>query len=180
MVPWLQVKKKFWRRFLQLSEDEFESSKIFDNSKLKSALKDVRLGKTVVSTNGCFDILHPGHIKFLESAKALGDILVVALNSDASVVAIKGSDRPVIGEKFRAYALSALSCTDYITIFDEPTPENILRIIRPDIHVKGEDYKKSDILEREVVEYYGGKITYLPLIKGLSTTYIIKKIKKIQ
>lgn len=139
----------------------------------------IRKNKIVVSTNGCFDIIHPGHIKFLEAAKSLGDILVVALNSDESIKKIKGNKRPIFNQALRAYTLSALNSTDYITIFDETAPEKVLEIIKPDIHVKGEDYKTSYMPEEKVVESFGGKVAYLPLANGFSTTSLVEKLKKL-
>lgn len=159
-----------------MSSLEFTNDKIISAESLAVKLTEIRAGKTVVSTNGCFDILHPGHIKFLENAKSLGDILVVALNSDNSVKAIKGESRPIISEQLRAYALSSLTYTDYVAVFQENTPEKLLELIRPDIHVKGEEYNRSGIPEQKVVEANGGKVIYLPTVKGFSTTALIDKI----
>lgn len=141
-------------------------------------LSTARVGKTLVTTNGCFDILHPGHIKFLENAKSLGDILIVALNSDSSIRTIKGESRPIINQELRAYSLASLIYTDYIIIFNEKTPENTLKLIKPDIHVKGEDYKDSGIPEQDVIASSGGKVIYLPLVEGFSTTSLIEKLKR--
>lgn len=171
---------RYWRRFLEYYDKNFSNPKIVKQGDLESVLAEVRNGKIVVSTNGCFDILHPGHIKFLENAKAQGDILIVALNSDKSVKTIKGEDRPIINQELRAYALSALNFTDYITIFDETTPEQVLKIIKPDIHVKGAEYKESGIPEQKVVESLGGKVVYLPLVEGFSSTRLINEITRNQ
>ncbi len=150
--------------------------KLDELKKVTSLAKSV--DKTVVFTNGCFDIIHGGHIEFLEKARALGDVLVVGLNSDASVRRIKGPDRPIKSEKERANILSALKYIDYITIFDEPTPENLIREIRPDILVKGNDYKIDEVVGREIVEGYGARVELIPIVKGLSTTNTVEKILK--
>jgi len=144
--------------------------------KVTSLAKSV--DKTVVFTNGCFDIIHGGHIEFLQKARALGDLLVVGLNSDASVKRIKGPSRPIKNQQERANILSALKYIDYITIFDESTPENIIREIRPDILVKGDDYKIDEVVGREIVEGYGARVELIPIVKGLSTTNTLEKILK--
>ncbi len=132
--------------------------------------------KKVVFTNGCFDIIHGGHIEFLQKAKALGDILVVGLNTDQSVKKLKGENRPIKSEKERANILSALKYIDYITLFDETTPEKLIREIRPDILVKGDDYKIDEVVGREIVEGYGAKVELIPIVQGHSTTQTLKKI----
>lgn len=160
------------------SSGEFSSPKIVSQEKLAEQISRLQAdSRTIVSTNGCFDILHPGHIKFLENAKTLGDILIVALNSDSSVKAIKGDKRPIISQELRAYALASLIYTDLIVIFHEDTPEKVLELIKPDIHVKGKEYEHSGIPEQRVVESHGGNVIYLPLTKGLSTTGLMKKIR---
>jgi len=133
-------------------------------------------GKTVVFTNGCFDLIHGGHIEFLQRAKNLGDILVIGLNTDKSVRALKGDDRPIKTQEERANILSALKYVDYITLFDELTPENLIRKIRPDILVKGDDYKINEVVGREIVEGYGARVELVPIVKGLSTTETVNKI----
>ena len=132
--------------------------------------------KKVVFTNGCFDIIHGGHIEFLQKAKSLGDILVVGLNTDNSVKNLKGEGRPIKTEKERANILSALKFIDYITLFNEPTPEKLIREIRPDILVKGDDYKIDDVVGREIVEGYGAHVELIPIVKGHSTTMTLEKI----
>jgi rfaE bifunctional protein nucleotidyltransferase chain/domain len=144
-------------------------------------LKDIidihkKQGKLIVFTNGCFEILHPGHIKLLEEAKNYGDILVVGINSDESVKRIKGKKKLIFDEKSRMKIISALECVDYVTLFNENTPENLIKIIKPHIHVKGGDYKEEDLPEAKIVKEYGGKIIILPLLEGFSTTQIIQKI----
>ena len=132
----------------------------------------------MVWTNGCFDLLHAGHIRSFRDAKALGDILVVGLNSDASVRAIKGDLRPVVCEEDRAETVAALEAVDYVTIFNESDPVAVLSQLRPDIHCKGADYAdgRRAIPERPVVEGYGGEIRFLPLHEGRSTSGLIERI----
>lgn len=133
-------------------------------------------GKSVVFTNGCFDLIHGGHIEFLQKAKALGDILVVGLNSDQSVREIKGDGRPIKTQQERANILSALRYVDYITIFNENTPECLISEIRPDILVKGDDYGIDEVVGREIVEGYGARVELIPIVKGLSTTNTVEQI----
>jgi len=138
-----------------------------------------RRSKKVVFTNGCFDIIHAGHVRYLKKARSLGDLLVVGLNSDESVRSIKGPDRPIVPEKERAEVLSALSHVDYVVLFKEPTPLKLISAIKPDILVKGSDWAAGDIVGSEVVRQAGGSIRRVPLVKGRSTTNIIKKILKL-
>lgn len=134
--------------------------------------------KKVVFTNGCFDILHVGHVAYLERARRLGDVLVVGLNSDSSVRAIKGKDRPINREADRATVLSALYFVNYIAIFPDTTPERLIKAIKPDVLVKGADWKTEDIVGADFVRSYGGKIARIPFVKGYSTTSVLKKIGK--
>lgn len=134
-------------------------------------------GKKIVTCNGCFDIIHAGHIKFLKEAKERGDVLIVGLNSDRSVKENKGEKRPINNEKDRAIVLAALEMVDYVTIFDEKTPIELLEIIKPDVHVNGEEYGENCI-EALIVKKYGGKVYIVKLKKGFSTTNLIKKIKE--
>lgn len=129
-------------------------------------------GKKVVFTNGCFDIIHAGHVSILKRARAQGDVLVVGLNSDESVTRLKGPTRPIIKQDDRAEVLAALECVDAVVIFNEDTPVELIKALKPDIHVKGGDYTKEKMPEWPVVESYGGKIVILPLVEGLSTTNI--------
>lgn len=131
----------------------------------------------IVFTNGCFDILHIGHARCLREAAALGDILVVGLNSDASVRRLKGASRPVNPEQDRAEMLCALDCVDYVTVFDEDTPEELIRAIQPDVLVKGGDYRPEDVAGRQTVENRGGRVVILPFVPGKSTTGLISQIK---
>jgi D-beta-D-heptose 7-phosphate kinase/D-beta-D-heptose 1-phosphate adenosyltransferase len=139
-----------------------------------------RTGKTVVWTNGCFDLLHVGHIRSFRDAKALGDILIVGINSDASVRAIKGDTRPIVNQADRAELIAALEMVDYVTIFDEPTPVAAISRLRPDIHCKGAEYADGarPFPERETVLGYGGRIRFLPLHPGRSTTDLVDRILK--
>ncbi len=132
----------------------------------------------VVFTNGCFDLLHLGHVRYLKEAKNLGDILIVGVNSDESVKKLKGEGRPILPEEARAEIISSLSFVDYVVIFAEETPEKLISLLKPDIHVKGGDYKGKEIPERRIVESYGGKVVLVDLVEGYSTTSIIEKIKK--
>lgn len=140
---------------------------------------DKKSGKKIVFTNGCFDILHIGHLRYLERARGLGDRLVIGVNSDASVRRLKGSDRPVTRERDRAALLAALECVDYTVLFSEDTPERLIRAIRPDFLVKGGDWKKEAIVGSAFVESYGGKVRSLPFVNGYSTTGLIQKIQKL-
>ncbi len=155
------------------------------NPKLKSrpvlaaiSAKLRKSGKKIVFTNGCFDILHAGHVRYLRQAKALGDILIVALNTDASVRRLKGPDRPVCGQEDRAEVLAALESVDYVTFFGEATPLEAIRATRPHFLVKGGDWKRQTIVGWDFVESYGGKVKSLTLVKGRSTTNLIKKISQ--
>ena len=139
----------------------------------KRAKKD---GKKVVFTNGCFDILHRGHVHYLEKAKQLGDILVVGLNSDESVKKIKGEQRPIVPQDDRAFVLSALGCVDYVCIFHEETPEELIRKLVPDVLVKGADWEKEDIVGKDIVEKSGGQVVTIPEVEGKSTQKIIQTI----
>jgi D-beta-D-heptose 7-phosphate kinase/D-beta-D-heptose 1-phosphate adenosyltransferase len=133
-------------------------------------------GARIVFTNGCFDLLHLGHVRYLREAKKLGDILIVGVNSDDSVTALKGPDRPYIHELERAEILASLECVDFVTIFHELRPDNVIKLVKPDIHVKGGDYKAADLPEKKLVEALGGKVVVIPPIKGRSTTNIVAKI----
>ena len=142
----------------------------------KEIVKLQKDGKRVVFTNGVFDILHIGHLTYLEEAGNLGDILVVGVNSDASVKVNKGDKRPINSEKNRAYVLLGTKFVDYAVIFDEKTPEKLLDILKPDVHVKGGDYKKEDLPETKIVEGNGGEVKILSFVDNVSTTQIINKI----
>ncbi|MCB9024972.1 MAG: D-glycero-beta-D-manno-heptose 1-phosphate adenylyltransferase [Bdellovibrionaceae bacterium] len=144
-------------------------------AELLSTISTVRKNKKVVFTNGCFDILHVGHVRYLQQARQLGDILVVALNSDDSVKRLKGPQRPIQNEKDREEILSSLSCVDYVTIFSEETPLRLITQLQPDVLVKGGDWPVNTIVGFEVVQANGGEVYSLPFVEGRSTTQIIKK-----
>ncbi|MBI2220466.1 MAG: D-glycero-beta-D-manno-heptose 1-phosphate adenylyltransferase [Acidobacteria bacterium] len=136
-------------------------------------------GRRVVFTNGVFDILHPGHLRYLQAARAEGDALVVAVNSDRSVRANKGPSRPVNAEQERAEVLAALACVDAVVIFDEETPEAIVRRLQPDILVKGADWPADHIVGRDTVEARGGRVVRMPVEKGFSTSAIIERVRRL-
>lgn len=134
-------------------------------------------GKIVVFTNGCFDLLHRGHIYLLREAKALGDLLVVAINSDQSVKAIKGPTRPILAETDRLELIASMEMVDYVLLFDEPDPYNIISILRPHILVKGGDWSAEEVIGGDLVQGNGGKVVVVPYLKGFSTTEIIAKLR---
>ncbi|MBX3039137.1 MAG: D-glycero-beta-D-manno-heptose 1-phosphate adenylyltransferase [Bdellovibrionaceae bacterium] len=143
---------------------------------IDSALASARKGKKVVFTNGCFDLLHVGHVRYLQEARKLGDLLVVGVNSDASVKILKGASRPIQNENDRAEILAALGCVDYTVIFTEETPANLIKEVKPDFLVKGGDWKIDQIVGADFVQSYGGKVLSLNFIEGKSTTKIIEKV----
>ncbi len=154
-------------------------SKILSRSALANQLaKTRRSGSRVVFTNGCFDVLHTGHLHLLQRARALGDLLIVGINSDRSVKQLKGHDRPLIGEDERAELLAALSCVDYVTVFSERTPLRVITAVKPDVLVKGADYSISDVVGRDVVERRGGRVELVPLLPGFSTTGLVESIQQ--
>jgi D-beta-D-heptose 7-phosphate kinase/D-beta-D-heptose 1-phosphate adenosyltransferase len=132
-------------------------------------------GQRIVFTNGCFDLLHVGHLALLEQAKREGDCLVVALNTDRSVRALKGAGRPIISEDARARIVAALPCVDAVVLFDEETPLNLIRAIRPNVLVKGGDYSEKEVVGANEMKGWGGKVTLIPLVEGSSTTEILKR-----
>jgi D-beta-D-heptose 7-phosphate kinase/D-beta-D-heptose 1-phosphate adenosyltransferase len=137
-------------------------------------------GQTVVFTNGCYDLLHPGHIHLLHQSRELGNRLIVGLNTDASVRRLKGNTRPILAERDRATLLSALGCVDLVVLFDEDTPLQLIRALKPDILVKGEDYCLDQVVGREDVESYGGRVCRVSLLQGYSTTQIAERISSTQ
>ena len=134
-------------------------------------------GKTIVFTNGVFDLLHPGHVRYLQHARTLGDALIVGINSDRSVRAVKGPDRPITPEAERAEILAALACVDAVAIFDEETPYEIISAIAPDVLVKGADWAEDAIVGRDIVEARGGRVVRASIEEGYWTTSILKKIR---
>lgn len=151
--------------------------KIIEWDKIKTQVNQLK-DKRIVFTNGCFDLIHRGHVEYLYKAKELGDILWVGLNSDSSVRKLKGSKRPIQTEEDRAIILAAFYFVDFVTIFSQDTPIELIQLIQPSIHVKGGDYTPSKLPESTVVESYGGKVVILPFVPGKSTTQIVKKLEK--
>jgi rfaE bifunctional protein nucleotidyltransferase chain/domain len=152
--------------------------KLKDAAELQTILDGARrAGRTIVMANGCFDLLHVGHVRYLESARALGDLLVVAINSDASVQALKGPGRPVMTESDRAEVVAALEAVDYVTIFGEPDVRRLLLALRPDIQAKGTDYTEATVPERDVVQSYGGRVRIAGDPKDHSTRDLIARIQ---
>ena len=153
--------------------------KIKKREELLRIIKDLKAkGKRIIFTNGCFDLLHVGHIRYLEEAKILGDILIVGVNSDASVQKLKGPKRPVLPVEERTEILSGLGCVDYITIFDELDPLALITSLQPDVLVKGGDWTREQTIGKEVVERSGGEVIIIPFVKGASTSNIIETILK--
>jgi rfaE bifunctional protein nucleotidyltransferase chain/domain len=153
------------------------SGKIVSTETLVADLEQARRGgKRIVFTNGCFDILHVGHVRYLGEAKSGGDLLVVGLNSDASVKSIKGERRPLVNQDQRAEVLASLACVDYVVVFDEPDPLRLIRAVRPDILVKGADWSEDDIIGADFVKSTGGKILRVELVSDASTSGIIDRI----
>ena len=150
--------------------------KLLDIKTLKDRLHVLPSDRRIVFTNGCFDILHAGHIRYLEAAKNAGDVLIIGLNTDASVRGIKGGKRPIIPQDQRAVVLAGLACVDYIVLFDEPDPYQLIQAIVPDILVKGADWEKTDIIGADVVEENGGEILQIPFEYPVSTSKIIERI----
>jgi D-beta-D-heptose 7-phosphate kinase/D-beta-D-heptose 1-phosphate adenosyltransferase len=157
-----------------------------DNHKIfspKALLKEIctqrKKHRSIVFTNGCFDLLHIGHVRLLKKAKALGDVLIVALNSDSSVRKLKGVERPIFPLKDRMEILSSFEAVDYVTYFKENTPEAILKLLAPNVLVKGGDYKISQIIGADYIKNKGGRVIVLPFVKGKSSSNILKKIKRI-
>ena len=154
-------------------------SKIVDKETLFEARARLRnQGKRLVFTNGCFDLLHAGHVRYLSEARSLGDALIVALNSDRSVRELKGEGRPILNEGERAEVIAALEAVDFVIIFDEKTPRELIASLLPDVLVKGGDWPIDQIVGREEVEAAGGKVLSLPYAEGSSTTDIIERIRK--
>jgi rfaE bifunctional protein nucleotidyltransferase chain/domain len=148
------------------------------NQETQRAIEAARTGRKLVFTNGVFDILHAGHVQYLQQAKDLGDILVVALNSDESVRMLnKAPDRPINHLEDRMTVIAALRCVDYVLSFSEKTPESLIKELKPDIHVKGGDYTPEQLPETKIVRSYGGEIIILPFLTGRSTTSVLEKIK---
>ena len=154
--------------------------KILDRQILKEKLDALRKeGKKIAFTNGCFDILHVGHVRYLREAKKTADVLVLALNSDSSVRSIKGEKRPLVGEEERAEILAALEFIDFVTIFKELTPQELIIYLKPDVLIKGGDWPEDKVVGRDDVKKWGGRVVLIPEVKGKSTTNIVEKIKEV-
>jgi rfaE bifunctional protein nucleotidyltransferase chain/domain len=138
-----------------------------------------RRGEKIAFTNGCFDILHVGHVRYLEEARKTGDLLILALNSDASVRAIKGEKRPLVPEQERAEVVASLAAVDYVTLFDETTPLKLIEYLRPDSLVKGGDWREEAVVGRDSVRSWGGRVVLVPVVEGASTTNIVEKIRQV-
>ncbi|MBL7960172.1 D-glycero-beta-D-manno-heptose 1-phosphate adenylyltransferase, partial [bacterium] len=162
----------------QLDKTTSGAKKILSMTELNKMLPTIRQNSKIVFTNGCFDILHVGHITLFRNAKALGDKLIVGVNTDASIRRIKGKKRPIVTEQERAHILSALEPVDYVVLFDEDTPLELIKTIKPDILVKGSDYTVDKVIGHDVVAMYGGKVKLIDLVVGFSTTNIVDSILK--
>ena len=155
-------------------------NKILERNALKDKLEELRTkGKKIAFTNGCFDILHVGHVRYLREAKKTADVLVLALNSDSSVRSLKGEEKPLIPENERAEILAALEFIDFVTIFEELTPLELINYLKPDILIKGGDWPEEKVVGREEVKKWGGRVAIIPEVEGKSTTNIVEKIKKL-
>ena len=153
---------------------------LIDRIDVENFCKELRnSNKKVVFTNGCFDILHVGHVRYLNAAKALGDVLIVGLNTDASVKKLKGNDRPINNEADRAEVLLALEAVDHVVFFGEQTAEALIAEVKPNIYVKGGDYTLETLPEAKIIQSYGGRVEFIPMVVGRSTTNIIQKISKV-
>lgn len=158
------------------------TSKVVTTEQLVPLLAQARTqGKRIVFTNGCFDLMHVGHTRYLQAAKALGDLLVVGVNSDASVKSLnKSPDRPIVPESQRAEVLAALGCVDHVVLFAEPDPSRLIRAVQPDVLVKGGDWSVETIVGRDIVEGRGGLVKTIPLVPGVSTTTLVHRIRSTQ
>ena len=153
--------------------------KIFAKDKFEPVLNEWKKEGNIVFTNGCFDILHLGHVDYLEKARALGNKLIVGMNTDASVQRLKGKERPIVAETSRAAVMASLQFVDAVILFDEDTPYELIDYLKPDILVKGDDYKIENIVGADVVIKNGGTVKTIPLVAGYSTTKIVNKIKSL-
>jgi len=153
--------------------------KILDRAALVARVAEARrAGKRIVFTNGCFDLMHVGHVRYLAAARAAGDLLVVALNDDASVRRLKGPERPLVPEAARAEVVAALAAVDYVTLFGEDTPAEVITALLPDVLVKGADWAPDQVVGREVVEAHGGRVELVPVVEGFSTTALVERLRR--
>ncbi len=165
-------------KVLNFSDPPTANAKVCSLDELVALRADWKAGnRRVVFTNGCFDLVHPGHVRYLAQARALGDALIVALNSDRSVRRLKGDTRPILKEDERAEVMAALAVVDAVTIFDSETPFDVIRAVLPDILVKGGDWSVDTIVGRDVVEANGGQVLSLPFVAGVSTSEIVRRIQ---
>ncbi len=161
--------------------DHDEHSRVILEADIRAFVEEQRgRGVRIVFTNGVFDLLHPGHVRYLQEARALGDLLIVGLNADESVRRNKGSSRPITPEHERAEVVAALACVDAVVVFREDTPDRIIRTIQPDVLVKGADWPADQIVGRDTVEARGGRVVLIPVEPGYSTTSIVERIRKAQ
>jgi rfaE bifunctional protein nucleotidyltransferase chain/domain len=151
---------------------------VLTKEQLLRKLAPVRGQSSVVTTNGCFDILHVGHLRYLQACKALGDILVVMVNSDSSVRRLKGPQRPIVNESDRSELIAGLGCVDYVVLFDEDTPEPLMEVIRPDFHAKGAQYTEENLPEMDTLRRIGAQVRFVPMVENRSTTNVIDTIKQ--
>ena len=162
---------------MSTGEESDVTSRILDRDTLAERVQRARqAGTRIVLANGCFDVLHVGHVRYLEGACALGDLLVVGINSDKQVTVLKGVGRPIMAEAERAEIVASLAAVDLVTIFDEPTVATLLLVLKPDIHAKGTDYTEDTVPEREVVRAYGGRVAIVGDPKGHSTSQMIDRL----
>ena len=153
--------------------------KIVDRANVVARVaKARRAGQRVVFTNGCFDLMHVGHVRYLAAARAAGDLLVVGVNDDASVRRLKGPERPLVPEMARAEVVAALAAVDYVTIFGEDTPAEVIAALVPDVLVKGADWAPEQVVGREVVEAHGGRVLLVPVVEGFSTTALVEHLRR--
>lgn len=154
------------------------AQRVLDREAIVAETESVKqAGKTIVLANGCFDVLHAGHIRYLQGARELGDVLVVAINADEQVRALKGSGRPILAERERAELVASIEAVDFVTIFAEPTVEQLLLAIKPDVHAKGTDYTEETVPERDVVRSFGGRVAIVGDPKNHSTSEMLKRFK---
>ena len=174
--------KKILKEKLTIKKDfnaMFSQDRILSPLELAALIKEQKeSGKRVVFTNGIFDFVHKGHVTYLEKARALGDMMVIAINSDTSTKRVKGPERPINAERDRAFILASLRCIDYVTIFEEDTPEQIIDLLKPSIHVKGGDYDPETMPETPTVRKNGGEVVIIPLVDGYSNSSQYKRIKE--
>ena len=153
--------------------------KIVDRASVVAGVAEARrTGKRIVFTNGCFDLMHVGHVRYLAAARAAGDLLVVGVNDDASVRRLKGPERPLVPEAARAEVVAALAAVDYVTIFGEDTPAEVIAALVPDVLVKGADWAPEQVVGREVVEAHGGRVLLVPVVEGFSTTALVERLHR--